>query len=206
MWFRMTDWVITVPKTISWDTWLSELSHARNVGEFMNYRLPRRIRAVKGDRCFVVYDGAIRGWMPVKGVVHMPDGFMCSTTGRVWPEGCYLVRWPSFHHVKDCPPMKGFQGIRRLKEDILRIDKPFEKTRLKQKQESDREKAARKDKKVLTDRDKHWLQGFACAAQIASANRGFELAQLICREGGFDKQDLIEAECEGFDVEAIFGE
>lgn len=87
--------------------------------------------------------------------------------------------------------------------DVARIDRPFEKQRLEQKKERSRTKP--ESAKVLTDRDKHWTQGFACAAFLAGENDGQDVAQRICREGGFDKQDLIDAECEQSDIDAIFG-
>lgn len=62
-----------------------------------------------------------------------------------------------------------------------------------------------KKTKKLTDRDKHWTQGFACAARLAAEEDGPEMGQRICRQGGFSKQDLVEAECEQSDIDEIFG-
>lgn len=60
--------------------------------------------------------------------------------------------------------------------------------------------------RALTDRDKHWTHGFACAARLVADFDGKSTAQTICREGGFSKQALLDAECEQSDIDAIFPE
>lgn len=63
-----------------------------------------------------------------------------------------------------------------------------------------------KKTKVLSEKDKAWMQGFACAAGIVGYTDGEDAAQEILKQGGFTRKDLVEGECEPIDVERIFGE
>lgn len=110
----MADWIITIPKTIEWSDYEKELKFAEAGGGVLNYRLPFKILAFPLDRCFVVWNGRVRGWMYVSSVGHFRKGFKCETTGKFWPPGWYLQRVGKFHKV-DGPAMKGFRGIRRMK-------------------------------------------------------------------------------------------
>lgn len=109
----MSDWVITIPKHISWETYWEECKAAA-AGALLNYRLPRAINVKPGERVFVVWNGKVRGWMVAVGVFDRQRGFQCLTTGICWPPGVYLQRTGTFHLV-DGPDMRGFQGIRRYR-------------------------------------------------------------------------------------------
>lgn len=109
------DWVVTVPKTTSWSDYEQELKAVVDGDQIMNYRVhlfPKEMRV--GDRCFVVHDGSVRGWMTIVGLVSSPKPWRCTTTGHVWPEGNYIQRSGVFHPMKGLE-MKGFQGIRKFK-------------------------------------------------------------------------------------------
>jgi len=108
---HLNSWVITVPKTILWEHYEKELEAVHDRSQVMSYRLPYKCLAQPGDRCYVVWNGRVRGWMEVTEMAHKP-GFVCSTTGRVFAQGWYLVRSGPFHSVGG-PAMRGFQGIRR---------------------------------------------------------------------------------------------
>ena len=113
----MTDWVITLPQDIEWEDYQKELKTVSGYGftssEVMNYRLPYKPKAARGDRCWLVWRGKVRGWMKVVGVEHYPEGFQCSTTGQMWRPGWYLQRAGLFREV-DGPDMQGFRGLRKL--------------------------------------------------------------------------------------------
>ena len=110
----MTDWVITIPKTIEWSDYEKELKAVLSGGSVLNYRVPFRPKVMVGDRCYVVWRGRVRGWMYIVGVVNDKIGFTCETTGKFWPPGWYVQRMGTFYEM-DGPAMKGFRGIRRLK-------------------------------------------------------------------------------------------
>jgi hypothetical protein len=107
------DWVITIPKTIKWEDYQKEIDAVKDGRRAMRYRLPFRINANKGDRCFVVWNGKVRGWMEIIRSFSSPNMFVCGTTGKAWPPGYYLERSGPFHSV-DGPEMKGFRGVRRF--------------------------------------------------------------------------------------------
>lgn len=115
-----SDWVITVPQTVEWNSYLRELKDAAERDLTLNFRVPFIPKALKaGDRCFVVYKGFVQGWLEVIGWVTYPESWKCSTTGRQWAAGKYVQRKAPLHLLKEPIPMRGFQGIRRL---LVQVD------------------------------------------------------------------------------------
>jgi hypothetical protein len=77
----------------------------------MNYHtryIPQEMES--GDRCFLVHDGRVQGWMQIMGLVDSPIPWTCTTTGRRWPAGKYIQRSGPFHRVEG-PAMTGFRGV-----------------------------------------------------------------------------------------------
>lgn len=108
----MSDWVLTLPQTVRWPNYEMELAAVADWKSALNYRLPYRPKVEVGDRCFLVWRRQVRGWMEIIGVEHYPGGFVCQTTGKLWPRGYYLQRSGPFNKV-DGPEMTGFRGLRR---------------------------------------------------------------------------------------------
>jgi len=110
----MIDWIITIPKTTSWEEYQKELDLVKDFSHTMNYRAPYFPKEMKiGDRCFIVWNGKIRGWMEIVGLQET-DEWTCVTTGTQWPAGKYVVRSGPFYAVNG-PEMTGFRGIRKMK-------------------------------------------------------------------------------------------
>lgn len=110
------NWIITVPKTIQWSDYEKELEAVRDFGQVMNYRLPFLPKEMSiGDRCYVTWNGKVRGWMLITGI-KKSDGFICTTTYKQWPEGFYMERSGPFHKVPETP-FPGFRGIRKFTEN-----------------------------------------------------------------------------------------
>lgn len=110
----LSEWAITVPKTIPWSEYEKELKAVEDWSQEMNFKVPPHFKAAKaGDRCYVVHDGEVKGWMEITGLEKFDKPWRCSTTGQTWQPGTYLKRSGPFHPVKDMK-MKGFQGIRRF--------------------------------------------------------------------------------------------
>ena len=108
---------ITVPKHISWSEYEKELADVADGNMEMNYKLssfPKRVSV--GDRCYVVHNGMIRGWMTITGIEQREESFKCETTGRIWNSGVYVKRSGPFHYLKNPVPMKGFMGYKYIHE------------------------------------------------------------------------------------------
>lgn len=117
------DIVVTWPKSKPLTAYLAELRRAEYEGLVINYRvarLPRwsprnvdlwgRVRPVcagRPARCYMVYDGAVRGWCEILYACERDDGEV-----EGWPAGKYIVRDPKWHHLETPIPMSGFQGWR----------------------------------------------------------------------------------------------
>ncbi len=110
----MTDLVITWPKTRPLDSYLEECEKAAEAGFVVNYRVANRPDVEIGDRCYVVYDGAVRGWQVIYGC-WWRDDVTDPTTGRLMKPGYYVVRDPAWNPIEPIP-MKGFQGFRYFRE------------------------------------------------------------------------------------------
>ena len=107
------NWVLTIPKSVRWEDYQKELETVADGSSVMNYRtryFPKGMKA--GDRCYLVWDGQVRGWMKIVGLVDANTPWRCTTTGKTWPAGKYIQRSGPFHEV-DGPAMVGFRGVRQ---------------------------------------------------------------------------------------------
>lgn len=112
------DWVLTIPKTTKWSEYEKELAAVADGNSVLNYKtryIPKGMS--EGDRCFLVHDGQVRGWMPIVGIIERKEGFQCLTTKKWWPAGKYIQRSGKFTKV-DGPKMKGFRGIRKYENGV----------------------------------------------------------------------------------------
>lgn len=108
---------ITVPKSTLWSDYEKELEDVKDGRLMLNFKVPTYPKKVKeGDRCYVVHNGFIKGWMTITGIIDRSSGFDCQTTGRQWGSGIYVCRSGEFHYLSKEVPMKGFQGYRYIDE------------------------------------------------------------------------------------------
>ena len=111
------DWVVTVPKTILWENYLKELKTVEDGTQVLNYRVrffPKEMKV--GDRCFIVHDGSVRGWMSIVGLRHLEKPWQCTTTKIMCPSGNYIQRSGKFNEVRN-RLMVGFRGLRKYHEN-----------------------------------------------------------------------------------------
>lgn len=110
----MKDLVITWPKKRKLDSYEIELGHAAVAGQVINFRVPSTPKEVC-ERCYIVYDGKVRGWNLVLGYARRGDNEVLDPiTGKYWPAGIYIIRKPEWNVMRAGPEMKGFQGFRYI--------------------------------------------------------------------------------------------
>ncbi len=71
------DILISLPKNKSWLEYLShfmKLKAQNSTFEFFVITVPR---AAKGNKCFVVFDGFLRGWMEIEKIKETIDNEIC---------------------------------------------------------------------------------------------------------------------------------
>lgn len=102
------DIVITIPKSISWKDYEKELAAVKDGSMVLNFKTANFPNTKVGNKCYIVHDGEIKGWMKIVGMDEKE--FTCETTGKTW-KGKFIQRSGPFHYI---PPieMKGFQGFR----------------------------------------------------------------------------------------------
>lgn len=105
------DIVVTIPKSISWKDYEKELDAVKDYSQVMNFKVNNFPKTKPGNKCYLLYDGAIIGWMEIVGLSEKE--FDCTTTGNKW-KGKFIERSGPFHRI-DPIPMKGFQGFRYFK-------------------------------------------------------------------------------------------
>lgn len=106
--------IITLPKEISWKEYEKELAMVESGGHVMNFKVQSLpVKAIVGCRVYVVWRGAVRGWMKLVDV--QEKTFKCSTTGKIW-KGKFLVRSGKFNKI-DPVKYKGFRGFRYTNEN-----------------------------------------------------------------------------------------
>lgn len=105
---------MTWPKTRPLTDYVYELARAKREGLVINYRVanlppwPENAfdYGAPEVRCYMVHDGAIRGWCKVLYACTREEGEVDG-----WPAGLYIVRDPMFFVCKEIP-MRGFRGWR----------------------------------------------------------------------------------------------
>ena len=103
----MSDIIITIPKTTLWEDYKKELDRAANDG-CLNFKVSNFPKDTKvGDKCFVVHDGKVKGYMIICGFEEKT--FSCTTTTKVW-SGKFIVRSGEFFKMDSEVSMTGFQG------------------------------------------------------------------------------------------------
>lgn len=103
-----SDIVITIPKKIKWSDYEKELEKVRDGSQVINFKVRHFPKVNVGNKCYLVHDGYVRGWMEIVGLKEQE--FTCTTTGKLW-KGKFIQRSGSFNKI-DKVPMKGFQGFR----------------------------------------------------------------------------------------------
>lgn len=115
---RHGDLIVTWPKSRPLSSYLRELERAQRSGQVINYRVRHQPRISpsawrgRGPRCYMVHDGAIRGYNKIRCLTFREDHEVVDPiTGNFWPRGWYIVRDPGWHEVEPVP-MRGFRGFR----------------------------------------------------------------------------------------------
>ena len=96
---------------VSWKDYRHELARAGS-GEVMNFKVSHFPKnASVGNRCYVLHDGHIRGWMKITGFSE--KSFTCTITGNKM-SGKFIERSGLFHPIR-LIKAAGFQGFRYYK-------------------------------------------------------------------------------------------
>lgn len=103
--------IITLPKKIKWEEYIHELDQAEK-GAIMNFKVNNFPSVVKGDKCYLIHNGYIKGYMLIHGLSE--KDFTCTTTGNKW-SGKFIERTGKFYYLDNPIPMTGFQGFRYFK-------------------------------------------------------------------------------------------
>lgn len=116
--------IITLPSSEKWDTYKNELKKVENYSNVMNFKVPNFPKGIKkGDKCYVVHNGYIKGWMEIIGFSE--ETFTCNTTNKEW-SGKFIKRSGPFHYLSEKIPMKGFRGFRYFDLDEYKINNNIE--------------------------------------------------------------------------------
>ncbi len=103
------DIIITIPKSINWNDYKSELEAAER-GEILNFKTNNFPKTQPGNKCYICYDGNIIGYHIISGMSEKE--FQCTTTGNIW-KGKFIERTCKFYEIEPIS-MKGFQGFRYM--------------------------------------------------------------------------------------------
>ncbi len=114
----MSDIIITWPSTRPLESYITQILAAGAAGQkHINFRVSRLPKyADKGDRCYVVHSGFVRGYNPIVECRPVEDNIVLDPlTDEFWPAGNYIVRRPAWFPITPIPH-KGFQGFRYIKK------------------------------------------------------------------------------------------
>lgn len=153
------DIVVTWPKGTPLGSYLANLELAKRDELVINYRVARLPSwddaiadhdviswpyGVEHPRCYMVHDGAVRGWCEILYCCERADGEVDG-----WPAGLYLVRSPEWHPLERPVQMAGFRGWRWF--DRRRVPATVEEL----------EAALRDAESSLQKLAAHWIQARA---------------------------------------------
>ena len=102
------DIIVTIPKSIKWDDYKKELKAVEDGSQIMNFKVAAFPKTSIGSKCYLLYDGYIRGWMNIVGMEE--KSFTCSIKGIDW-KGKFIERSGKFNEIEPIR-MNGFQGFR----------------------------------------------------------------------------------------------
>lgn len=107
------NWIITVPKSISWDEYKEYLKECRKNPKKTREYMPvaPNSKVEPGDRCYIVNNDLIRGYQVITHRVHL-KGHTNPMNNKKHTEGEFMRLEPVFHRINNLP-MKGFRGLRR---------------------------------------------------------------------------------------------
>jgi len=115
------DIIVTLPQYIEWADYQLELDAVADWSGVLNYKVPEPSIPAgfsSAERCYLLWRGAVRGWMKIVGVELKRTGFTCATSGKRWGPGVYIQRSGPFHRLAEPVFMRGFQGWRYWEETI----------------------------------------------------------------------------------------
>lgn len=102
--------LITLPSSVTWKEYEKELRKAANWKYVLNFKVYNYPNGVhKGDKCYVIHNGLIKGWMEIVGFKEKE--FTCSSTNKKW-QGKFVEQSGPFHYLNEKIPYKDFQGFR----------------------------------------------------------------------------------------------
>lgn len=109
---------VTWPKTKPLEDYLREVHRAARDGERLFFKVSSAPTKVEtGDRCYQVYAGHVRGWLPIRDVIDLgADAPIDNVTGQRFAEGTYIIRDPIWTPTPSYPAMQGFRGFRYWSE------------------------------------------------------------------------------------------
>lgn len=104
------DIIVTIPKKTNWEDYQKELDMAADGSHQLNYQVRHFPRfASVGDRCYVVHNNKIRGYMIISGFSE--QSFTCQTTGKKFNGTKFIQRTGKFHEI-DPIPHKSFRSFK----------------------------------------------------------------------------------------------
>lgn len=112
--------IVTLPASVKWEDYEKELNKVKNYSQTLNFKVHNFPKGInKGDKCYIVHQGIIKGWMEIVGFTEKE--FECTTTNQLW-KGKFIERSGPFHYLVDKLPMKGFQGFRYFNIEEYKIN------------------------------------------------------------------------------------
>lgn len=113
--------IITLPSTINWNDYQEELKKVENYKHVLNFKVSHFPKGInKGDKCYIVYQGIIKGWMEIVGFTEKQ--FTCNTTKKKW-DSKFIERSGPFHYIDEEIPYGNFQGFRYFDLNEYKLEK-----------------------------------------------------------------------------------
>lgn len=71
------DIIISLPKDRSWIEYLNHFAELQSTNGIIKITLDQVPKSKSGNRCYIVFDGFLKGWMTINGITETSDGEIC---------------------------------------------------------------------------------------------------------------------------------
>lgn len=71
------DIIVSLPKSKSWFEYLAHFLELKSSNGFLEVIVPSIPKTVNGNKCYIIYDGFLKGWMKVNRVKETENNDIC---------------------------------------------------------------------------------------------------------------------------------
>lgn len=105
------DIIVSLPKSKSWFEYLAHFLELKSSNGFVEVIVPSIPKTTRGNKCYIVYEGFLKGWMEINKVRETVDNEICIDLS------------PYLNHTSNNIPMHEIDGFKYYFDDFEDFNK-----------------------------------------------------------------------------------